>query len=131
MEANMSRSSLFRCALLVCFSLLGLVARGAEKVPLDVLYIGEVSSERGRAFKDFLEQHFQSVRTAPIIESDSVDAGDVDVVLLDWAQNGTDFGMPKSTSPLGKREQWSKPTVLMNSAGLLMAMRWNLIGGGG
>jgi hypothetical protein len=37
----------------------------------------------------------------------------------------------KVTSPLGKLEGWSRPTVLLGSAGLFMAGQWQLIGGAG
>ena len=35
------------------------------------------------------------------------------------------------TSPLGKREAWHKPTVLLGSAGLNLAVAWKLKGGSG
>jgi len=50
-------------------------------------------------------------------------------VLLDWSQS--DSQLAKTPSPLGKIEEWSTPTVLLNSAGLLMAGQWQIIGGAG
>jgi len=46
------------------------------------------------------------------------DAAAFDVVLLDWPQTEQpgDFP-PKKFSPLGKREEWTKPTEPLGSAG--------------
>ena len=52
-----------------------------------------------------------------------------DVVLLDWSQS--EDSVDKATSPFGKLEDWSKPTVFLGSAGLFMAGRWQIIGGAG
>ena len=50
-------------------------------------------------------------------------------VLLDWSQSDVDLAkMAEITSPLGPRDQWTKPTVLLGSAGLLLAGPWELIG---
>ena len=51
------------------------------------------------------------------------------VSLLDWSQDESRVGDAKS--PFGKLEDWSKPTVLLGSAGLLLATQWQLIGGAG
>ncbi len=39
--------------------------------------------------------------------------------------------MRKLTSPLGRREDWEKPTVLLGSTGLNLAVAWKLKGGSG
>ena len=57
-------------------------------------------------------------------------AAPYDVVLLDWPQEGMNDFPPKS-SPLGARETWDKPTVLLGSAGLKLAVVWKLKGGTG
>jgi hypothetical protein len=60
---------------------------------------------------------------------DPAKAKDADVVLLDWSQHDTD--VRKAKSPFGKLEDWQKPTVLLGSAGLLLAGQWQIIGGAG
>ena len=39
--------------------------------------------------------------------------------------------MRKLKSPLGRRDEWEKPTVLLGSAGLNLAVAWKLKGGSG
>ena len=39
--------------------------------------------------------------------------------------------MRKLKSPLGRRDEWEKPTVLLGSAGLHLAVAWKLKGGSG
>jgi hypothetical protein len=43
----------------------------------------------------------------------------------------TDKDIRKAKSPLGKLEGWNRPTVLLGSAGLLLAGQWQNIGGAG
>jgi hypothetical protein len=52
-------------------------------------------------------------------------------VLLDWPQSGTMRGNWLDGAPLGNREDWDKPTVLLGSAGLNLAVVWKLKGGSG
>ncbi len=59
------------------------------------------------------------------------DAAPFDVVLLDWRQGEETREMRKLRSPLGKREDWNKATVLLGSAGLNLAVSWKLKGGSG
>lgn len=97
---------------------------------LRVLYVGDAESTRARAFGRFLENHF---RLAAIAERDGFDpkrAADADVVLLDWPQDGTDI-FRTLKPPLGARADWSKPTVLLGSAGLRTAVAWSVHGGFG
>lgn len=53
----------------------------------------------------------------------------VDVVLLDWSQS--DGKLAATPLVLGPLAEWSKPTVLFSSAGLLIAGQWQVIGGAG
>jgi len=57
------------------------------------------------------------------------DAQAFDVVLLDWPQGEETREMRKLTSPLGQRDGWNKPTVLLGSAGLNLAVAWKMKGG--
>jgi hypothetical protein len=112
---------------------LGLVGAGgpavaAEPMPLRVLYVGN-SSDRATDHEAFLKQYFDKVTVAPRKGFDPAAARDADVVLLDWSQS--EDSVDKANPPFGNLEVWSKPTVLLGSAGLFMAGQWQLIGGAG
>jgi hypothetical protein len=113
----------------------GAAAEAAEAIeavlPLHVLYVGNAKSPRADDYLGFLRKHFKQVTGADRERFDpsARAAKDADVVLLDWSQSETD--VRKAKSPLGKREDWSRPTVLLGSAGLLLAGQWQLIGGAG
>jgi hypothetical protein len=108
----------------------GVPATAAElRLPLRVVYLGSEGKARSTEFVDFLETRFEHVaeRNRDDVDLDSV--REFDVVLLDWSQTDTDA--QKAVSPLGPRAQWSTPTVLLGSAGLLLATSWETIGGAG
>lgn len=94
---------------------------------LKLLYIGQ---ERTEDFVAFLRPNVASVESRPRSSFNPADAEGFDVVLLDWPQTGVQNFPPKS-SPLGAREKWHKPTVLLGSAGLNLAVIWKLKGGVG
>ena len=94
-----------------------------------VLYVGNASTPRAMAFEEFLRSHFAHVTVANRASFNAVEAADADVVLLDWSQQDTPVA--KADSPLGPRDVWSTPTVLLGSAGLLLASSWEILGGGG
>lgn len=100
---------------------------------LKVLYVGEPStSSRARQYVAFLEKNFQRTESATRRGFDPKAANDFDVVLLDWPQSGTSTEQEwKQPSPLGAREVWRKPTVLLGSAGLNLAVVWKVRGGSG
>jgi hypothetical protein len=93
-----------------------------------VLYIGD-NPERSRQFSAFLAKHFTRVETTRRTGFDPARARDADVVLLDWQQG--EGPLEKAESPLGERQRWSKPTVLLGSAGLLLSVAWDIRGGAG
>src|SRR3954470_3881462 len=105
-----------------------LSAQGKELKELKVLYIG---SERPEQFLPFLEKHVAQVESRKRSAFVPADAAAFDVVLLDWPQGEETREMRKLKSPLGRREEWSKPTVLLGSAGLNLAVSWKLKGGSG
>ena len=116
-------------------SLLGLAmaaaagpAAAAEPQPLRVLYVGD-NRDRAADYEAFLKKHFDKVAVSRRDGFDPATARAADVVLLDWSQS--EGPVDKAVSPLGKLEDWSKPTVLLGSAGLFMAGQWQLIGGAG
>ena len=103
---------------------------GAEpSLPLAVLYVGKVDSSRAADFSRALKAHFARVTVADRIGFDPARTGRTDVVLLDWSQGES---LPQdAVSPFGKLADWGKPTVLLGSAGLLLASNWQIIGGAG
>jgi len=103
-------------------------AAAAEPLPLRVLYVGN-DRDRAADYEAFLKQHFAKVTTTRRDGFDTAAARDADVVLLDWSQS--EGPVDKAVSPFGKLEDWSKPTVLLGSAGLFLAGQWQLVGGAG
>jgi hypothetical protein len=105
---------------------------------LRVLYVGNASTERGRSYAKFLGERF---KLAGAVERNSYDprsAGAADVVVLDWSQSDVRFeradgGFSEAhlKSPLGERGRWDRPTVLIGSAGHLLAAPWKVFGGSG
>ncbi len=92
-----------------------------------MLYIGHRADE----FVPFLKEHFAKVDSVSREKFQPPQAKDFDVILLDWPQSGGMRGAWLDGSPLGKREEWAKPTVLLGSAGLNLAVAWKLHGGSG
>jgi hypothetical protein len=106
-------------------------AAGPEPIDLSILYLGNARSERSDAFATFLESRFTRVRCTDRASFDPATAGAADVVLLDWSQSdlqATGGNFAELRSPLGPRETWSKPTVLLGSAGLLLSAPWQTAG---
>jgi hypothetical protein len=106
-----------------------MLARGGEAYPQRLLYVGDSTSPRARDYQTFLNSNFARVEITSRRGFDPAQARDFDVVLLDWPQGSGSF--PPGTAPLGKREEWSKPTVLLGSAGLLLSQTWDIKGGHG
>ena len=120
----MKKPLLFLLLLLVSCS----VMLAADAVlPLRVLYIGH----RPEEFAPLLKEHFARVETVALNQFQPKQADVFDVVLLDWPQSSNMRGAWLDGSPLGKREDWQKPTVLLGSAGLNLAVVWKLHGGSG
>jgi hypothetical protein len=115
----------------VAVLLLGAAGARAESpaIRLHVLYVGKAGSPRAAAFTTFLKQVFVRVSEADREQFDPAAARDADVVLFDWSQS--EGQLAGTRVPLGAPEQWTKPTVLLNHAGLLVAAHWQLMGGAG
>jgi len=116
-------------ALLICATPIAAQDAPRGPSPLRVLYVGESGgdAQRQRGFESFLRERFATVR---VVTRESIEPGAVgaaDVVLLDWHQGGIDA----EPSPLGARDSWGTPTVLLGSAGLRTAMTWEVFGGSG
>jgi hypothetical protein len=97
-----------------------------ELSELKVLYVG---TERTSDFVDFLKAKVAKIEARPRAGFKASDAEPFDVVLLDWPQGEETREMRKLTSPLGARESWTKPAVLLGSAGLNLAVAWQMKGG--
>jgi hypothetical protein len=100
-----------------------------RKESLRVLYVGTTKKERAGEFEKFLRQHFADVKVADRTAFDASAARDANVVVFDWSQS--DSSLESTEVPFGRLEDWGKPTVLVNHAGLLVARRWQVIGDAG
>jgi hypothetical protein len=113
----------------VALSGAALLAQAHDKLPQKLLFVGETAhAERAREFTGFLARHFASVVATTHEAFTPAAAAAADVVLLDWHQDGSKGRGP---SPLGAFEDWSKPLVLLGSAGMDTAVAWNVFGGVG
>jgi hypothetical protein len=112
-------------------TLWGSLCPAAELRGLKVLYVGNATSARAADFKAFLSTNVARVEVVGRVGFDPAIASSFDVVLLDWSQADRPGGAPPRQSPLGERNAWTKPTVLLGSAGLHMATVWNVKGGFG
>jgi hypothetical protein len=130
-----------RPTLFLTFSLaLGAGAVAAQdRHPQRVLFVGEPDTPRGQAFVAFLGTKFAAVRAAKRFD-DLGDLTAVDVVVLDWPQQGAGsisewMEHPEQKAarraPLGERATWATPTVLLGSAGLNLACVWDVRGSSG
>ena len=81
-----------------------------ELKELKVLYVG---TERAGAYVDFLKDKVGKVESLSRVAFKPADAEPFDVVLLDWPQGPDTREMRKLSAPLGTRDAWSKPTVLL------------------
>jgi hypothetical protein len=109
--------------------------------PLRVLYVGNKDTDRGRSYARFLSERFALVGAVDRRTFDPGSLPAVDVVVLDWSQSDVQhiFNSARKASgleselksPLGERSRWSRPTVLLGSAGHLLAAPWKVFGGSG
>jgi hypothetical protein len=116
-------------ALLVTAAVAGQATGADSVISKRVVYVGNAGTPRARAFEQFLRERFADVRVADREKFEPPSADDADVVLLDWSQR--DNNSTNARSPFGPRESWSRPTVLLGSAGHLLAAPWRIIGGSG
>ncbi len=107
------------------------------KQPLRVLYLARNDEARQSAFTEFLAANFVQSAAMPRDQFKPEMAAPYDVVLVDWSQMeihdpNAAWDAPRTySSPLGDRAQWSTPTVLLGSAGQILAGPWETIGGAG
>jgi len=104
------------------------VASAAELADLKILYVG---TERATDYVDFLTGEVSRIEATSRAAFRPSHATGFDVVLFDWPQSSETRDMRKLSAPLGARDEWNKPTVLLASAGLNLAVAWKLKGGSG
>ena len=106
--------------------------RAAEVGNLKVLYVGEPStSRRAKQVTGFIGQHVDKIESVDRHAFKQPQADGFDVVVLDWPQSDKTEQERQQPAPLGARATWTKPTVLLGSAGLNMAIVWKVRGGSG
>jgi len=115
--------------IIVLFAFLQLQA--ADLKSLSVLYVGTGGSDRFQHFASFLRTNFARFEAASRDSFKPSGASAFDVVVLDWPQASDQFKSPSFKCPLGDRQDWAKPTVLLGSAGLNLAVVWKVRGGSG
>lgn len=99
---------------------------------LNVLYVGEASNTtRARQVTEFLQKNVGRLEALKRQDFKQEQASDFDVVVVDWPQSEKTEQERQQGSPLGARSSWTKPTVLLGSAGLNMAVVWKVRGGSG
>lgn len=118
---------------LLPFAVLVATALGAQDapqlLPLEITVLGD-DDRRAEDFASFLRQHFAEVK----VERHGVDRKTLagrDVVVLDWKQSVDELQKGTLRCPLGEREAWTTPVVLIGSAGLMLACCWDVLGGFG
>jgi hypothetical protein len=123
--------SMKKLAIISLLALLSLYAHAADLDKLQVLYLADTGTPRAEQFASFLKRSVGKVEVASREKFKPADAEKFDVVLLDWPQSEIARADRKGQSPLGIRDQWNKPTVLLGSAGLNLAVAWKVRGGSG
>ena len=98
---------------------------------LSVLYIGDAGTPRADNFSSFIRTNVNKFESAARKGFDPAKAATFDVVVLDWPQGGGEGFRENPNAPIGPREKWQKPTVLVGSAGLNLAVVWKVRGGSG
>lgn len=121
-----------RLSILLLVTIVALLAGpGAEAKTLSELKVLYIGKERTSAYVDFLKPRVVQLVTEERMAFKPADAAPFDVVILDWPQNDGEDAFPPTSAPLGNRADWTKPTVLLGSAGLKLAVAWKVKGGSG
>jgi hypothetical protein len=126
----MRRSALLLASALALLPLLS-TPKAAELDKLNVLYIGDTGTPRATHCEEFLRKNVGHVGMISRRTFQPAEANEADVVLLDWPQSSSARGERQGGAPLGDRGDWTKPTVLLGSAGLNLAVAWKVRGGSG
>jgi hypothetical protein len=89
-------------------------AESAEKIALNVLYMGQPESARANDFARFLGDHFAKVEVMDVEKFDLAQTAGYDVVILDYDPASRAL---TRLSKLKLRADYSKPTVLEGAFG--------------
>jgi hypothetical protein len=84
-------------------------AESAEKISLNILYMGQPESARANDFARFLGEHFAKVEVMDVAKFAPSQTEGYDVVILDYDPASRDLG---ELSKLNLPADYSKPTVL-------------------
>jgi hypothetical protein len=89
-------------------------AESAEKIALNVLYMGQPDSARASDFAGFLREHFANVEVMDVAKFDLARTAACDVVILDYDPASKALAR---LSRLKLPADYSKPTVLQGFFG--------------
>jgi len=97
------------------------------KIPLKILYVGLVNTERQKDFVSFLSNNFTEVKTADLYAFKEEQTNNSDVIILDkdgiqWAGRGD--GKPLMDFPVSS--QYSRPTITLGIPGAFWTDRMRL-----
>jgi hypothetical protein len=122
-------------AMVLALPVAGLAQDRSLNPALHVVFVGELESERGKDFVQFLRAQFPRVDAIERAKCSPEQLRTADVVVLDWPQEDGVMAKFHKKEPcknlLGERARWDRPTVLIGSAGLNLATEWGLPGGYG
>jgi len=98
-----------------------------DKIPLKILYVGLVNTERQKDFVSFLSNNFTEVKTANLYAFKEEQTNNSDVIILDkdgiqWAGRGD--GKPLMDFPVS--DQYSRPTISLGIPGAFWTDRMRL-----
>jgi hypothetical protein len=98
-----------------------------DKIPLKILYVGLVNTERHKDFVSFLSDNFTQVKSTDLYAFKEEQTKGSDVVILDkdgiqWAGRGD--GKPLMNYPVSN--QYSRPTITLGIPGAFWTDRMRL-----
>jgi hypothetical protein len=89
-------------------------AEPAEKISLNILYMGQPDSARANDFAQFLRAHFAKVEVMDAAKFEPAQTAPYDVVILDYDPASRDLG---KLAKLKLPADYAKPTVLQGFFG--------------
>ena len=98
-----------------------------DKIPLKILYVGLVNTERQKDFVSFLSENFQEVKTADLYTFKEEQTSNSDVIILD--KDGIQWGNDGGGKPLRDyivSNRYSRPTISMGIPGAFWTDRMRL-----
>lgn len=140
----MQRASFFSRSLLFLLILTPITrlaaAQGTDEpdaIPLRVAYVGSIDTARGRGYLGLLKRAFAEAKGVAIGSVTSSSFDGIDVVILDHevkpnTAEPVDAApeQPKAPppSPLGARDAWRLPVVLLGEAVITQTKHWRIKG---